>query len=491
MSDITTATLRQQLTALESGDLSSQELVDAQLKRTEALNAGLNAFITIDRDGAMAAAKVADDARARGQNAPLLGVPIAHKDLFCTQGLRTSCGSKMLDNFIAPYSATVVENLTGAGAVSLGKTNMDEFAMGSSNENSYYGPARNPWDTDRVPGGSSGGSAAAVAASMVAAATATDTGGSIRQPAAFTGTSGIKPTYGRCSRFGMIAYASSLDQAGPIAQTAEDLALMLGAMASHDPKDSTSATEGSEDFTRLLTQDVKGLRIGVPEAFFSQQLDDQVAQATRDALAELEAQGAVLVPVELPNLAQSLAAYYVIAPAEASANLSRFDGVRFGHRCDNPENLQDLYRRSRSEGFGLEVQRRILVGTYALSASFFDAYYVKAQQIRRLIKNDFLRAFETVDVIAGPTTPTPAFRIGEKSDDPADMYLQDVYTISANLAGLPGLSIPCGQVNGLPIGLQVLGQHFDEARMLQLAHQFQLATDWHQQRAPMLMEGAA
>ena len=491
MSDLTTATLRQQLDALESGQISSLELVDAQLKRTEHLNGALNAFISIDRDGAMAAAAAADQARAMGQTAPLLGVPIAHKDLFCTQGLRTSCGSKMLDNFIAPYNATVVENLTAAGAVSLGKTNMDEFAMGSSNENSYYGPAVNPWGERRVPGGSSGGSAAAVAASMVAAATATDTGGSIRQPAAFTGTSGIKPTYGRCSRFGMVAYASSLDQAGPIAQTAEDLALMLSTMVSHDPKDSTSAHEGPEDFTRLLNNDVQGLRIGVPEQFFSQQLDDQVAQATRDALATLEQRGAVLVPVELPNLAHSLAAYYVIAPAEASANLSRFDGVRYGHRCDNPANLQDLYRRSRSEGFGLEVQRRILVGTYALSASFFDAYYVKAQQIRRLIKNDFMRAFETVDVIAGPTTPTPAFKIGEKSDDPADMYLQDVYTISANLAGLPGLSIPCGLVNGLPVGLQILGQHFDEARMLQLAHQYQLNTDWHQQRAPMLTEGAA
>ncbi|QGG80997.1 Asp-tRNA(Asn)/Glu-tRNA(Gln) amidotransferase subunit GatA [Litorivicinus lipolyticus] len=491
MSDLTIATLRQQLDALESGQISSLELVDAQLKRTEHLNGALNAFISIDRDGAMAAAAAADQARAMGQRAPLLGVPIAHKDLFCTQGLRTSCGSKMLDNFIAPYNATVVENLTEAGAVSLGKTNMDEFAMGSSNENSYYGPAVNPWGERRVPGGSSGGSAAAVAASMVAAATATDTGGSIRQPAAFTGTSGIKPTYGRCSRFGMVAYASSLDQAGPIAQTAEDLALMLSTMVSHDPKDSTSAHEGPEDFTRLLNNDVQGLRIGVPEQFFSQQLDDQVAQATRDALATLEQRGAVLVPVELPNLAHSLAAYYVIAPAEASANLSRFDGVRYGHRCDHPANLQDLYRRSRSEGFGLEVQRRILVGTYALSASFFDAYYVKAQQIRRLIKNDFMRAFETVDVIAGPTTPTPAFKIGEKSDDPADMYLQDVYTISANLAGLPGLSIPCGLVDGLPVGLQILGQHFDEARMLQLAHQYQLNTDWHQQRAPMLTEGAA
>lgn len=390
----------------------------------------------------------------------------------------------MLDNFVAPYDATVVDNLAQAGAVSLGKTNMDEFAMGSSNENSYYGAAVNPWGEQRVPGGSSGGSAAAVAASMVAAATATDTGGSIRQPAAFTGTSGIKPTYGRCSRYGMIAYASSLDQAGPIAQTAEDLAIMLQAMVSHDPKDSTSAVEGSEDFARLLDKDISGLRIGLPKQFFTSQLDDAVATATHQALAELEKRGAVLVDIDLPNLQHSLSAYYVIAPAEASANLSRFDGVRFGYRCENPADLKDLYRRSRSEGFGWETQRRILVGTYALSASFFDAYYVKAQQIRRLIKNDFIKAFAEVDLIAGPTTPTPAFGIGEKTDNPADMYLQDVFTISANLAGLPGLSIPCGQVQGLPVGLQILGNYFDEARMLQLAHQYQQITDWHQRRAP-------
>ena len=483
MTDLTLGTIKQQSDALASGSISSVELTQQQLDRAERLNAGTNALITIDRDGALKKAQSADQRRSNGEAGPLLGVPIAHKDLFCTRGLRTSCGSRMLDNFVAPYDATVVENLDAAGAVSIGKTNMDEFAMGSSNENSYYGPVVNPWGENRVPGGSSGGSAAAVATSMVAGATATDTGGSIRQPAAFTGTSGIKPTYGRCSRFGMIAYASSLDQAGPIAQTAEDLANMLGAMVSHDPKDSTSATEGTEDFTRLLSEDVRGLRIGLPKQFFTAQLDNEVAQATHAALAELEKRGAILVDIDLPNLQHSLSAYYVIAPAEASANLSRFDGVRFGYRCENPTNLNDLYRRSRSEGFGWETQRRILVGTYALSASFFDAYYVKAQQIRRLIKNDFVTAFGQVDLIAGPTTPTPAFGIGEKSDDPAEMYLQDVFTISANLAGLPGLSIPCGSVQGLPVGLQILGNYFDEARMLQVAHQFQQATDWHTQRA--------
>lgn len=480
---LTTQTLAAQLEALRTKAISSVELVQEQLQRAKRLNNENNAFISFDEDGAMSAAGAADQARADGSQAALLGAPIAHKDLFCTQGHTTTCGSKILENFVAPYNATVVENLSAAGAVSIGKTNMDEFAMGSSNENSAFGAVKNPWDLSRVPGGSSGGSAAAVAAGMVAAATATDTGGSIRQPAAFTGTSGIKPTYGRCSRWGMVAYASSLDQAGPIAQTAEDLALMLGAMASHDPKDSTSATEGSEDFTRLLNQSVKGLRIGVPGRFFSDQLDSKVAQATRDALAELEKQGAVLVDIDLPNIDLSLAAYYVIAPAEASANLSRFDGVRFGYRCKDPKDLNDLYERSRSEGFGAEVQRRILVGTYALSASFFDAYYVKAQQIRRLIKNDFVAAFQQVDLIASPTTPTPAFKLGEKTDNPSDMYLQDVYTISANLAGIPGLSIPCGQVDGLPVGLQLLGNYFDEARMLGAAHQFQQATDWHTQRA--------
>lgn len=478
-----TQTLRQQLSALDAKTTSSVELVQEQLRITKALNPSINAFISIDEDGALSAAKHADEQRASGQTGALLGAPIAHKDLFCTKGQTTTCGSKILGNFVAPYDATVVQNLAAAGAVSIGKTNMDEFAMGSSNENSAFGAVKNPWATDRVPGGSSGGSAAAVAAGMVAAATATDTGGSIRQPAAFTGTSGIKPTYGRCSRWGMVAYASSLDQAGPIAQTAEDLAIMLGAMASHDPKDSTSAQEGSEDFGRHLNQSVAGLKIGVPERFFSDSLDSSVAQATRDALAELEKQGAQLVDVDLPNIDLSLPAYYVIAPAEASANLSRFDGVRFGYRCENPKDLMDLYERSRSEGFGEEVKRRILVGTYALSASFFDAYYVKAQQIRRLIKNDFVSAFGQVDMIASPTTPTPAFKIGEKSDSPSDMYLQDVYTISANLAGIPGLSIPCGQVNDLPVGLQLLGNYFDEARMLGVAHQFQQATDWHTRRA--------
>ena len=480
---LTQQTLKSQLQALNDGAVSSVELVQEQLKRAKAMNDATNAFISFTDDSALAAAKNADEQRAAGHTAPLLGAPIAHKDLFCTQGETTTCGSKILGNFVAPYNATVVENLAHAGAVSIGKTNMDEFAMGSSNENSAYGAVKNPWDLTRVPGGSSGGSAAAVAAGMVAGATATDTGGSIRQPAAFTGTSGIKPTYGRCSRYGMIAYASSLDQAGPIAQTAEDLAIMLGAMASHDPKDSTSAQEGSEDFTRHLNQPIEGLKIGLPRQFFTDQLDGAIAQTTRDALAELEKRGAILVDIDLPNIDLSLPAYYVIAPAEASANLSRFDGVRFGYRCENPTDLNDLYERSRSEGFGEEVKRRILVGTYALSASFFDAYYVKAQQIRRLVKNDYVNAFAEVDMIASPTAPTPAFKIGEKTDNPSDMYLQDVFTISANLAGIPGLSIPCGQVSELPVGLQLLGNYFDEARMLGVAHQFQQATDWHTRRA--------
>ena len=481
--NLTQSTLAQQLAALRSKEVSSVELVTEQLARAKALNPTLNAFVSFQEDSALAQAKQADQLRQDGSDAPLLGAPIAHKDLFCTQGHQTTAGSKILANFVAPYDATVVENLANAGAISIGKANMDEFAMGSSNENSASGPVKNPWNLDRVPGGSSGGSAAAVAAGMVAAATATDTGGSIRQPAAFTGTTGIKPTYGRCSRYGMIAYASSLDQAGPIAQTAQDCALMLSAMASHDSKDSTSAIEGSEDFSRLLDQDIKGLKIGLPRAFFTNELDPQVATATQQALAELEKCGAVLVDIDLPNIDLSLPAYYVIAPAEASANLSRFDGVRFGYRCENPKDLNDLYERSRSEGFGAEVQRRILVGTYALSASFFDAYYVQAQKIRRLIKNDFVQALSEVDMIASPTTPTPAFKIGEKSDKPSDMYLQDVFTISANLAGIPGLSMPCGQVDGLPVGLQLLGNYFDEARLLGVAHQFQQITDWHTRRA--------
>ena len=481
--NLTQSTLAQQLAALRSKEVSSVELVTEQLARAKALNPTVNAFVSFQEDSALAQAKQADQLRQDGSDAPLLGAPIAHKDLFCTQGHQTTAGSKILANFVAPYDATVVENLANAGAISIGKANMDEFAMGSSNENSASGPVKNPWNLDRVPGGSSGGSAAAVAAGMVAAATATDTGGSIRQPAAFTGTTGIKPTYGRCSRYGMIAYASSLDQAGPIAQTAQDCALMLSAMASHDSKDSTSAIEGSEDFSRLLDQDIKGLKIGLPRAFFTNELDPQVATATQQALAELEKCGAVLVDIDLPNIDLSLPAYYVIAPAEASANLSRFDGVRFGYRCENPKDLNDLYERSRSEGFGAEVQRRILVGTYALSASFFDAYYVQAQKIRRLIKNDFVQALSKVDMIASPTTPTPAFKIGEKSDKPSDMYLQDVFTISANLAGIPGLSMPCGQVDGLPVGLQLLGNYFDEARLLGVAHQFQQITDWHTRRA--------
>ena len=472
-------TIAELIKGLQSKEFSSVELTQHFLNRIGSLNPAYNAVITVTAEQALKAAAEADIRLAAGNAPALCGVPILHKDIFCTNGVRTSCGSKMLDNFIPPYNATVVENFEQAGAVVLGKTNMDEFAMGSSNETSFYGPVKNPWATDCVPGGSSGGSAAAVAARLAPGATATDTGGSIRQPAALCGISGIKPTYGRVSRWGMVAFASSLDQGGPMARTAEDCALLLNCMASYDDKDSTCIDREVPDYTATLDGSVKGLRIGVPKEYFSEGLDAGIEEAVRAALANLEAQGAELVEISLPNSGLSVPAYYVIAPAEASANLSRFDGSRYGYRCEDPKDLLDMYSRSRSEGFGKEVQRRILIGTYCLSAGYYDAYYGKAQQVRKLIQQDFDRAFESVDLIMGPTCPSPAFKFGAKSDDPVAMYLEDIYTVATNLAGLPGMSIPCGMADNKPVGLQIIGNYFDEARMLNVAHQYQQATNWH------------
>ena len=472
-------TLAELARGLRSGDFTSSEIVSALLGRIETSQPALNAFVSVTAERAMDAAAEADKALASGKANTLTGLPVAHKDIFCTEGVRTTCGSRMLDNFISPYDATVVQRLKSAGAVMLGKTNMDEFAMGSSNETSYFGPVHNPWDTSLSPGGSSGGSVAAVAARLVPAATGTDTGGSIRQPAALTGTVGLKPTYGRVSRFGMIAFASSLDQAGTITRSAEDAALMLQAMAGFDGKDSTSVDEPVPDYSATLNDSLAGLRVGIVRQHFDEGLDPECAARVKDALALLEAQGASLVEVDLPNLDLSVPTYYVVAPAECSSNLSRFDGVRFGHRAENPKDLMDLYCRSRGEGFGPEVKRRILTGTYVLSAGYYDAYYLKAQKVRQLISDDFRNAFGKVDVIAGPTTPTPAFKLGAKTDDPITMYLNDIYTIGANLAGLPGISIPCGFVTGLPVGLQLVGPHFAEARLLNCAHRYQQQTDWH------------
>ncbi|MFT4768228.1 MAG: aspartyl-tRNA(Asn)/glutamyl-tRNA(Gln) amidotransferase subunit A [Glaciecola sp.] len=479
--EIDTRSLAELAQALASGETSSLALTESALARIDALDGALNSFISVDHETALQDAQAADARIARGDAAPLTGIPIAHKDIFCTRNLRTSCGSRMLDDFKPPYDATVVERLRSAGAVLIGKTNMDEFAMGSSTENSFYGPCKNPWDRNRVPGGSSGGSAAAVAAGLVAAATGTDTGGSIRQPAAFCGITGLKPTYGRVSRLGMIAYASSLDQGGPMARSAEDCALLLEAMAGHDPRDSTSVNRPGEAYQDHLQQSLKGLRIGIPKEYFGDGLDSNVAAVIEAALKDYEAMGATLHEISLPRTALSIPAYYVIAPAEASTNLSRYDGVRYGHRCDNPKDLEDLYTRSREEGFGAEVQRRILVGTYALSSGYYDAYYKKAQQVRRLIAGDFASAFDSVDVIAGPTTPGVAFELGSKTSDPTAMYLEDIYTLSVNLAGLPAMSLPAGFSSGLPVGLQLIGQHFDEARLLAAAHQFQQRSDWHRQ----------
>ncbi|HEY7739729.1 MAG TPA: Asp-tRNA(Asn)/Glu-tRNA(Gln) amidotransferase subunit GatA [Steroidobacteraceae bacterium] len=470
---------------LRTRQYSSVEVTRYFLDRIEATHGALNAFITVTAERALADARRADAMLARGEGGALAGVPIAHKDIFCTDGILTSCGSRMLANFVAPYDATVVERLAAAGMVLLGKTNMDEFAMGSSNETSFFGPVRNPWDGSRVPGGSSGGSAAAVAARLAPVATGTDTGGSIRQPAALTGLTGVKPTYGRVSRYGMIAFASSLDQAGVLAQSAEDAALVLGAMAGFDARDSTSVDAPVPDYAAALARPVKGLRIGIIREFFGAGLESGTGAAVRAALDGFRAMGAGLVDVSLPNLPLSVPTYYVVAPAECSSNLSRFDGVRFGHRCRDPKDLTDLYRRTRGEGFGPEVKRRIMTGTYVLSAGYYDAYYLKAQKVRSLINDDFRRAFSQVDVLMGPTTPTPAFPIGAKTGDPITMYLNDIYTIGANLAGLPAVSVPCGLVDGLPVGLQIIGPHFAEERLLAAAHAWQRETDWHRRLPPM------
>jgi aspartyl-tRNA(Asn)/glutamyl-tRNA(Gln) amidotransferase subunit A len=463
---------------LAGRQVSSVELARHFLERLERLNPSLNAVITVTADQALAGAAAADARLAAGERGPLLGIPLIHKDIFCTEGARTSCGSRMLDNFIAPYDATVVARLKAAGAVMLGKTNMDEFAMGSSNETSYYGVVRNPWDTSKVPGGSSGGSAAASAARFAPYSTGTDTGGSIRQPAALTGLTGVKPTYGRVSRYGMIAFASSLDQAGVLCRSAADAAEVLKVMAGFDPKDSTSVDVPVPDYPALLDTPLKGLKIGLLREFF-EGLESRNAALIEEALKVLTSLGAETLEVSLPHLPLSVPTYYVVAPAECSSNLSRYDGVRFGHRCEDPKDLMDLYERSRGEGFGAEVKRRIMTGTYVLSAGYFDAYYLKAQKVRRLITDDFRAAFAKVDLVAGPTTPTPAFAIGAKIDDPVTMYLNDIYTIGANLAGLPGLSTPCGFVDGLPMGLQLIGPHFSEAKLLSAAHHYQRATDWH------------
>ena len=474
-----TKTLTELSTSLHKGDISSVELTQHYLDRIRTHNKQLNAYITVCEDKALEQARAADQKIQQQTARKLTGIPVAHKDIFCTKGVRTSCASKMLDNFISPYNATVVEKVNTAGMVTLGKTNMDEFAMGSSNETSFYGPVKNPWDNARVPGGSSGGSAAAVAANLTPIATGTDTGGSIRQPASLCNLTGLKPTYGRISRYGMIAFASSLDQAGPLARSAEDAALLLNEMAGFDPLDSTSVEREVPDYTATLQDSIAGLKIGLPKEYFSEGLDPQVAVTIEAAIKIYESLGATIKDITLPNTSLAVPTYYVVAPAECSSNLSRMDGVRFGHRCDNPKDLLDLYQRSRGEGFGEEVKRRIMTGTYALSSGYYDAYYLKAQQCRRLISNDFQQAFNDIDVIMGPTTPTTAFKLGEKTDEPISMYLADIYTISTNLAGLPALSIPAGFVKGLPVGLQIIGNYFDEARLLNVAHSYQQATDWH------------
>jgi aspartyl-tRNA(Asn)/glutamyl-tRNA(Gln) amidotransferase subunit A len=470
---------------LRTRQYSSVEVTRFFLDRILEANGALNAFITVTPERALADAARADASIARGEGGPLTGVPLAHKDIFCTDGVLTSCGSRMLSNFIAPYDATVVERLSAAGMVLLGKTNMDEFAMGSSNETSHYGPVRNPWDGSKVPGGSSGGSAAAVAARLAPVATGTDTGGSIRQPAALTGLTGLKPTYGRVSRYGMIAFASSLDQAGVLAQSAEDAALVLRAMAGFDGRDSTCVDAAVPDYAAGLGRPVRGLRIGIIREFFGDGLEPGTGAAVRAAIDAFRAMGAELVELSLPSLPMSVPTYYVVAPAECSSNLSRYDGVRFGHRCREPKDLLDLYRRTRGEGFGAEVKRRIMTGTYVLSAGYYDAYYLKAQKVRSLINADFKRAFTTVDVLMGPTTPTPAFGLGAKTGDPITMYLNDIYTIGANLAGLPAISVPCGLVDGLPVGLQMIGPHFSEERVLAAAHAWQRETDWHRRLPPL------
>jgi len=474
-------TIKSIATLLAEGKISSVELCQDYLARIAAHNPNLNAFVTVDAERTLAEARAADARRAAGQANLLTGVPIAHKDIFCAEGWLTTCGSKMLANFVSPYDAHVISQFKAAGMPTLGKTNMDEFAMGSSTETSYYGPTKNPWDVARVPGGSSGGSAAAVAARIAPAATGTDTGGSIRQPAALCGITGLKPTYGVVSRYGMIAFASSLDQGGPMATTAEDCALLLNVMAGFDARDSTSLERNQEDYARDLNKPLTGLRIGLPNEFFGAGLTGDTATAVQAAIEQFSKLGATTVEVSLPNSGLSVAAYYVIAPAEASSNLSRFDGVRYGYRTPDYADLTDMYEKSRAEGFGAEVKRRIMIGTYVLSHGYYDAYYLQAQKLRRLIANDFAQAYQQCDVILGPTAPTTAFKLGEKADDPVEMYLSDIYTIAVNLAGLPGMSLPCGfDRQGLPIGLQLIGDYFAEVRMLNVAHQYQLVTDWHQ-----------
>ena len=474
------ATLKSLSRDLAAKKLSSVEVAEYYINRIKALAKKYNCFITVNEELSLAQARAADQLRAAGRAQPLTGVPVAQKDIFCAKGWLTTCGSKMLSNFVSPYDAHVVERLNAAGAVNLGKTNMDEFAMGSSNETSYFGPVKNPWDVSTVPGGSSGGSAAAVAARLAPAATGTDTGGSIRQPAALTGISGLKPTYGVVSRYGMIAFASSLDQAGPMARTAEDLALMLNAMAGFDERDSTSLQRDPEDYGRDLARPIAGLRVGLPKEFFTGGVSPDVAKAIDEAIARYKKLGCEMVEVALPNMALSVPVYYVLAPAEASSNLARFDGARYGYRAGEYTDLLDMYKKTRAEGFGAEVKRRILIGTYVLSHGYYDAYYIRAQKLRRLIARDFTAAFEKCDIIMGPTSPTTAFKLGEKAADPVQMYLSDIFTIAVNLAGLPGMSIPCGfDGKGLPVGLQIIGNYFSEAQMLNVAHQYQLATDWH------------
>lgn len=470
--------------ALHQKEISSVELVQHYLERIKKIDSTLNTFITVTEELALTQAKAADERIANGNATPLTGVPIAQKDIFCTKGIKTSCASKILENFIAPYNATIIENFNNAGAILLGKTNMDEFAMGSSNENSFYGPVKNPWDLTRTPGGSSGGSTAAVAARLIPGATGTDTGGSIRQPAALCGVTGLKPTYGRVSRYGMVAFASSFDQAGPITQTAEDAAMLLNVMASHDVHDSTNIKQEVPDYTATLDNDLQGLKIGLPKEYFGEHLDESIATAIDAMKSELEKLGATFVEINLPHTDLATSAYYVLAPAECSSNLARYDGVRYGYRCKDPVDLEDLYKRSRSEGFGDEVKRRIMIGTYVLSAGYYDAYYLKAQKMRRLTRDDFIAAFKKVDLILSPSTPTPAFKLGEKAKDPVAMYLSDIYTIAANLSGLPGLSIPVGFKGNLPIGAQFIGNFFEEARILNVAHRYQQVTDWHKRCPP-------
>src|SRR5690554_913212 len=483
MTDLHRLSIRELTEGLANAKFSARELTEHYLKRIEKIDAQVNAYVTVTAEQALAQANAADALRQAGGAGVLTGVPIAHKDIFCTQGIKTTAGSKMLDNFISPYDATVVAKGKTAGLVTLGKVNMDEFAMGSTSESSYFGATKNPWALDRVPGGSSGGSAAVVAADLAPFATGTDTGGSIRQPASFCGLTGLKPTYGRVSRFGMIAYASSLDQGGPMARSAEDCAYLMNVMAGHDAKDSTSVEKDVDDYVANLNgTSVKGLRIGIPKQYFNVAgLAADVKARVEESLKKLEEMGAILVEVDLNMTEAYVPTYYLIAPAEASSNLSRYDGVRYGYRCEDPKDILDLYKRSRSEGFGAEVQRRILIGTYALSHGYYDAYYVRAQKVRRLVRDDFVRAFEKVDVILGPTTPELAFPLGAKKNAPLTMYMTDIFTIAANLAGLPALSMPAGMIDQLPVGVQLIGNYFREGQLLNVAHRYQQATDWHRQ----------